>query len=96
MDAHQLTTKVMEHEARLAAHNEEIKTLFNQQKNIEKLADSTHDLAKSVEKLTARMSDVDERVTIMESTARKKGLAIWQALVSAIIGAAITFLLTHL
>jgi len=96
MDAHQLTTKVMEHEARLAAHNEEIKTLFNQQKNIEKLADSTHDLAKSVEKLTARMSDVDERVTIMESTARKKGLAIWQALASAIIGAAITFLLTHL
>lgn len=96
MDAHQLTTKVMEHEARLAAHNEEIKGLSVQQKNNEKLTGSIYDLAKSVERLTERMSDVDERLTIMESTARKKGLAIWQALASAIIGAAITFLLTHL
>lgn len=51
MDLRQLTEKAIEHEARIAAHDEELKTLFNQQKNIEKLADSTRELAQSVKGL---------------------------------------------
>ena len=38
MDTSHLTEKVLEHEAMLAAHTQELKTLFHQQKNIEQLA----------------------------------------------------------
>ena len=96
MDMRQLTDKAMEHEARLAAHEEEIKMLFNQQKNIEKLADSTHELAKSVERLTENVNEVDQRLHTIESTARKRGVAIWQAVVSAVIGGGITYLITQI
>ena len=96
MDVHQLTDKAMEHEARLAAHEEELKTLFNQQKNIEKLADSTHELAKSVERLTENVNEVDQRLHTIESTARKRGAVIWQTVVSAVIGGGITYLITQI
>lgn len=96
MDMRQLTDKTMEHEARLAAHEEELKTLFNQQKNIEKLADSTHELAKSVERLTENVNDVDQRLDTIESTTRKRGAVIWQAVVSAIVGGGITYIVTQL
>ena len=47
MDVHQLTTKVMEHEAALAAHKEELKTLFTQQKNFEKMVKSIQEMAEA-------------------------------------------------
>ena len=90
MDMRQLTDKAMEHEARLAAHEEELKTLFNQQKNIEKLADSTHELAKSVEALAGRVSDMDERLNVIEEEGRYKARTVWAGVVSGVLGAAVT------
>ena len=90
MDMRQLTDKAMEHEARLAAHEEELKMLFNQQKNIEKLADSTHELAKSVEALAGRVSDMDERLNVIEEEGRYKARTVWACVVSGVLGAAVT------
>lgn len=94
MDVHQLTEKAIAHEARLAAHDEELKTLFNQQKNIEKLADSTRELAQSVKGLTVRVNDVDDRLDTIEGEERKKRFAVWQIIVSALFGGALTYLVT--
>ena len=94
MDAHQLTTKVMEHEAALAAHKEELKTLFTQQKNIESIAKSTQEIAESVRELTLRVNELDEQLDILDTDKRNRGFAIWQALISALIGGGITYLIT--
>ena len=61
MDASHLTEKVLEHEAMLAAHTQELKTLFHQQKNIEQLTENTRMLAESVRELTVKMNDVSDR-----------------------------------
>lgn len=94
MDLRQLTEKAIEHEARIAAHDEELKTLFNQQKNIEKLADSTRELAQSVKGLAVRVDGVDERLGTIEGEERKKTFAVWQIIVSALFGGALTYIVT--
>ena len=94
MDVRQLTEKTIAHEARLAAHDEELRTLFNQQKNIEKLEDSTRDLEQSVKELTVRVNDVDDRLDTIEGEERKKRFAVWQIIVSALFGGALTYLVT--
>ena len=94
MDAYHLTKKVMEHEAALAAHNEEIKTLFVQQKNIEALAKSTQEIAEAVLELTMRVNELDEQFDILHTDKRNRVFVIWQALVSALVGGGITYLIT--
>lgn len=96
MDVHQLTTKVMEHEAALAAHKEELKTLFTQQKDIETLAKSTQELAESVKELTVRVNSVDERLDTMEGEKSRRRFALWQILLSALAGGAVTYIITYL
>lgn len=96
MDIKQLTEKTVEHEARLAAHDEELKTLFNQQRNIEKLADSTRELAQSVKELAVRVDGVDERLEVIEQDKRHKGNVVWQIIVSALLGGALTYLVTQI
>lgn len=96
MDLHELTSRVIEHGEKISAHDEEIKTLFNQQKNIEKLATTTQELALSMKELTAHMCGVEDRLEIIEGEKRQKGFAIWQIVVSAIVGGAVTYLATSL
>ena len=96
MDIHELTSRVVGHGEKIVAHEEEIKTLFNQQKNIEKLAQTTQELALSVKDLTAHMCGVEDRLEIIESEKKQKSLAVWQAVVSAIVGGVITFVITNL
>ena len=95
MDVHQLTTKVMEHEAALAAHKEELKTLFTQQKNIETLAKSTQELAESVKELTVRLNSDYERLDTMEGEKSRKRFALWQILLSAMAGGDVTYTITY-
>lgn len=94
MTEHELTQKMIEHEARLAGHDEELKTLFRQQKEMRELVESVHELALSVQELTGKVKDVDGRLEVIETDRRQKGHAIWQIVVSALLGGAITYLVT--
>ena len=96
MDTHELTAKVFQYEKTLAEHQEKIHTLFNQQRNIEKLATSTQELALSVKELAGRVNDVDDRLEIIESERRQKGYAVWQIIMSAVVGGAATFIVTSI
>ena len=91
-----LEERVQDNGERLARHTEQIKTLFAQQEQIEKLAESTHALALSIEKLTNRVCSVEDDLDIINSEKRQKSFAVWQIVVSAIIGGAATFILTHI
>lgn len=88
--------RLQEHGEHLARHDEQIKTLFLQQADIKELAESTHSLAVSVEKLTARICNVEDDLQVINNDKRQKSYAIWQIVVSAIIGGAATFILTHI
>lgn len=96
MDVHELTSRVIEHGEKISAHDEEIKTLFNQQKNIERLANTTQELALSVKDLTAHMCGVEDRLETIESEKQQKGFAVWQAVISALVGGGITYIITSL
>ncbi len=96
METGQLTGKVLEHEAMLAAHTQELKTLFHQQKNIEQLAENTKVLAESVRELTVRMNDVSERVQTMEEDGRQRRFAVWQMVMTAVLGGIAGYVLNML
>lgn len=96
MDIHELTSRVVEHGEKISAHEEEIKTLFNQQRNIERLANTTQELALSVKDLTAHMCGVEDRLETIESEKQQKGFAAWQAVISALVGSGITYIITSL
>ena len=87
--------RLQEHGEHLARHDEQIKTLFSQQADIKELAESTHALAVSVEKLTTRVCGIEDDLKVINDDKRQKNFAVWQIIVSAIIGGAATFILTH-
>lgn len=96
MDVHQLTTKVMEHEAVLAAHKEELKTLFTQQKNFEKMVKSIQEMAEALQLMNVRVNSIDERLDTMEGEKSQRRFALWQILLSALAGGAVTYIITYL
>ena len=96
MDIHEITTRIFEHGEILSAHEQEIKTLFKQQKNIEALTESTQNLAISVQEIAIQQKDISERVADIEGEKRQKNLAIWQAAASAVVGGVVTYLVTSL
>lgn len=96
MDVHQLTTKVMEHEAALAAHKEELKTLFTQQKNFEKMVKSIQEMAEALQLMNVRVNSIDERLDTMEGEKSQRCFALWQILLSALAGGAVTYIITYL
>jgi uncharacterized membrane protein YjjP (DUF1212 family) len=96
MDVHQLTTKVMEHEAALAAHKEELKTLFTQQKNFEKMVKSIQEMAEALQLMNVRVNSIDERLDTMEGEKSQRRFALWQILLSALAGGAVTYIITYL
>lgn len=96
MDVHQLMTKVMEHEAALAAHKEELKTLFTQQKNFEKMVKSIQEMAEALQLMNVRVNNIDERLDTMEGEKSQRRFALWQILLSALAGGAVTYIITYL
>lgn len=79
----------MELAEKVARHDEQIKTLFEQQATIRGLTESTHVLALSVQKLTDKIASQDERLDAIEDSARYKSRAIWSSIVSGVLGAAV-------
>jgi hypothetical protein len=89
METDKVTDKIMEHEGKIAKVESDIKTLFNQQKSIEKLVDTTQSLAISVEKLASKVNDVDDRLDCIENGEKQKSFEVWRAIVpTAIVGVA--------
>jgi hypothetical protein len=87
--------RVQENCEHIARHDEQIKTLFLQQADIKGLADSTHSLALSVEKLTQKVVALEEDFAVISDEKRQKGFAVWQIIVSALIGGVATYIFTH-
>ena len=96
MDIHEITPRIFEHTEILSAHEQEIKTLFKQQKNIEALTESTQNLAISVKEIAMQQKDICDRLADIEDEKKQKNLAIWQAAVSAVVGGVVTYLVTSL
>lgn len=86
--------RLQEHGEHLARHDEQIKTLFAQQSAIKELTESTHSLAMSVEKLTTRVCSIETDIGNINTEKKQKNFALWQIVMSAIIGGGITFLIT--
>lgn len=91
-----LEERVQENGEHLARHDEQIKSLFKQQEDIKKLVESTHTLALSVEKLTTRIGNIEDDIQVLTTEKRQKSYAIWQIIMSAVIGGAATFLVTQI
>lgn len=85
---------LMEHTSELAEHGQQIKTLFEQQKEIRELARSTNNLAISVEKLAEQFKNIDNRICAIEDNNKYKLNIIWACVTTGIIGALITFIMT--
>lgn len=88
--------RLQDHGEHLARHDEQIKTLFSQQEDIKQLVESTHSLAMSVKELTQRVSSVEDSLEALDEEKKQKGFAVWQILMSAVIGGVATYLLTHI
>lgn len=94
MNNEQITEKVMEHEGRICGLEKTVMTIAEQQVDIKSLVDSTHSLALSVQKLTDKVSSIDERTKFLESDKRQKSFAIWNIAVAGTLGAVITYVVT--
>lgn len=80
-------------------HQEQIKTLFERMGNLEKLTDSVHNLAISLERLTAQQSATESQVANLAADVdeiKGKPAKRWDmvvaAVISALVGAGIAFL----
>ena len=96
MNIEQLTEKFIDHESRLSKHTEDIKTLFEQQKAIKELAESTQCVATNIAALTEQVKSMNTRVSAFEEEKQKKGFAIWQIIASAALGAIVTFIISRM
>ena len=86
----------LDHESRISRHSEDIKTLFEQQKTIKEIAKSTQDMATHLTALTEQVRAMNQRVSSFEDEKAKKGFAIWQIVVSAALGAVVTFIISRI
>lgn len=74
----------------VARHDEQIKTLTEQQNTIKGLTESTHSLALSIQKLADRIANQEERMDTIEESTRYKNRTVWTGLVSGILGAIVS------
>lgn len=77
----------------VAEHGQQIKTLFEQQKEIKALAASTQELALSVKELVGEMKVHEKRITDIESNSRYKSRTVWACLVTGVLSAALAYIL---
>ena len=94
MTSDAVVEKILDHESRISKHTEDIKTLFEQQKTIRDLANSTQDMATNVAALTEQIKSLNSRVVAFEEDKGKKNFAVWQIIVSALLGGTITYIVS--
>lgn len=96
MDTRQLTTEVARIDRTVSGHTEQIRTLFEQQKEIKDLTKATNSLAISVEKLADKVLNVDERLDCIEKGEKQKHFELWKVLVPGVIGALIMYAVNYM
>ena len=96
MDTRQLTTEIARIDRTVSGHTEQIRTLFEQQKEIKDLTKATNSLAISVEKLADKVMNVDERLDPIEKGEKQKRFEIWKAVVPTMIVGIVSFLIARL
>lgn len=88
--------KIAEHGVAIERHEQQIKTLFARQEELDRLTQSVNDLALSVRGMVERMTSMERRVNIIEDEARSRVRTIWACVATGIIGAAIAFLMSSI
>lgn len=83
-----------EWETAFAHHDEQIKTLFANQKIIEKLADSVQELAESIAIQTEQIKNMDKRLSSIEDSSKYKNRTIWACVVTGILGAIVSYVIS--
>lgn len=103
MTNEELTAKTIELDERVTRHTEQIKTCFNQITETRNLADSVHKLATSVELLTREQRATNEKVDGLSADVeeiKEKPAKRWDTVVTvvitALVSAAITYVLTRI
>ena len=72
-------------------HAEQIKTLFERQKEIKELTESVHTIAMSLKDTKGELKGVNERLERIEETTRYKSRTVWACLVTGVLGAAVAY-----
>lgn len=94
MTNEQLTEKVFDHEKSIGKLEEDVTNIYKKQAEIKELAKSTQDLALAVQKLASKVSDVDDRISVVEGAQRAKSAAVWQIVMSCIISGIGTYVIS--
>lgn len=96
MTNEQLTQISIEQAERISHIEADVKTLFTELKAYHEIVEGIHELALSVQKLSDRIENMDVRLGAIENDKRTKAHAIWQIVVSAVLGGGLTLLVTTL
>lgn len=103
MTPDQLEQRTIDQEAQIAKNTASIQNIYHQLDNhnariVEnsKTINAIHDLALSVRELSGKVEDVDCRLGQLEHDKRQKHHALWQIIMSAVIGGALTFAVTKI
>ena len=100
--------KMLEHEgeihgrtiAEVEAQNREqfnrLCVLEDQSKELKALAQNTNEIALSLRTIDGKVDDVEGRVSEMEEDRKQKSHAIWQIVISALLGGGLTFAVTKI
>lgn len=100
--------KMLEHEgeihgrtiAEVEAQNREqfnrLCVLEDQSKEIKSLAQNTNEIALSLRTIDGKVDEVEGRVVEIEEDRKQKSHAVWQVIVSALLGGGLTYAVTQL
>lgn len=94
-----LSQRLLDHDERITRHTEQLKTAFSQIAETRRLAESMHKLATSVELLAHEQKSVSDKVDALTGDVEEiktKPARRWDSAVSLVLTAVITALVTLL
>ena len=88
--------KIEQHSVAIERHEQQIKTLFSRQEELNRLTKSVNDLALSGRGMVERMSGLEEKVRVMEDEGRSRMRTVWACVTTGIIGAVIAWVMASI
>lgn len=82
-----------EHSVAIERHEQQIKTLFRRQDELDRLTQSVNELALSVRGMVERLTTVETRVRSIEDDSKHRARTIWACLVTGVLGAAVSWIM---
>lgn len=89
----EIATKLADHENRVKVCEHRLTDLERQQKEIQTLTISVHDLATSVKNLTEQQKDNSKRLDLLEDEPGENWKLLIRTLITALVGAFIGYIL---